>query len=218
MTMDCDRLHDVADELALELLTGTERAAALDHLEHCEGCRDAVALLAVTADLVLLAAPASPPPAGFETDVLARIGEIRTRDELRVRRRPRWIRAALVAAAAFGVLLFALVPDGRGGSVSAARMRTSDGTVVGTARVHHDDPGGVVVNVTDWGKADAGGSVPPYRLWIEREDGTRQLVGLPSELDYSWRIGLPADEDEIVGVALVDREGAILCSGQFDAS
>jgi hypothetical protein len=216
--MDCERLQDVADELALELLTGTERAAALDHLEHCEACRDAIAGLAVTADLVLLAAPASPPPPGFETDVLARIGGIRTRDELRGRRRPRRIRAALVAAAAAGVLLFTLLPDGRGEPVSAAPMRTSDGTVVGTARVHHDAPARVVVNVTDWGKADAGRSVPPYRLWVEREDGTRHLVGLPSELDYLWRVGLPADGADVVGVALVDREGAILCSGEFAAS
>jgi hypothetical protein len=217
--MDCERLHDVADELALELLTGTERAAALDHLEQCEACRDAIARLAVTADLVLLAAPASPPPPGFETEVLARIEAIGTRDELPVGHRPRRVRAALAAAAAvLGVLIFTLMPDGRGPSVSAARMRTSDGTVVGTARMQNDDPAGVVVNVTDWRKADARGSVPPYRLWIEREDGTRQLVGLPSEVDYSWRVGLPADGADVVGVALVDREGTILCSGEFAAS
>jgi hypothetical protein len=216
--MNCEQLHDIADELALDMLTGTERAAALHHLEHCEGCRGTVASLAVTADLVLLAAPASPPPAGFETNVLARIEQIDQQCQVGARQRPRWIRPALVAAALLAVLVVTFLPDGRGRSVSAARMRTSDGTVVGTAHVQDADPAGVVVNVTDWEKAGAGRSVPPYRLVVERRDGTRQLVSLAPALDYSWRVSLPADADEIVSVALVDRQGSVLCSGHFSAS
>ena len=34
-TMTCDQLQEVAAELALDLLDGVERAAALAHLEHC---------------------------------------------------------------------------------------------------------------------------------------------------------------------------------------
>ncbi|MGH9030965.1 MAG: hypothetical protein ACRDZV_02445, partial [Acidimicrobiia bacterium] len=188
------------------------------HLEHCEACRGAVASLAVTADLVLLAAPTSPPPAGFESRVLSRIGHIEQRGEVNARRRRRWIRPVLVAAAILAVLVVTVVPDGRGRPVSAARMRTSDGTVVGTAHLREDDPARVVVNVTDWEKAGAGRSVPPYRLVIERGDGTRQLVSLAEELDYSWRVSLPAEGDHIVSVALVDRDGSVLCSGHFGAS
>lgn len=216
--VSCEQMHEMADELALGMLTGTERAAALHHLEHCEGCRGTVASLAVTADLVLLAAPASPPPAGFESRVLARIAHGGEQCGVGARRRRRWIRPVLVAAALLVVLIVTLLPDGRGPSVSAARMRTTDGTVVGTVHLRADDPASMVVNVTDWEKAGAGRSVPPYRIAIERHDGTRQFITLASEPDYSWDVSLPVPVDQILGVALVDRDGRVLCSGSFDAS
>jgi hypothetical protein len=216
--MTCDQMHEIADELALDMLTGPERAAALHHLEHCEECRGTVASLTVTADLVLLAAPASPPPAGFESRVLSRIEHSGEQCRVGARRRPRWIRPALVAAALLALIVFALIPDGRGASIAAAPMRTTDGTVVGTAHLRAEDPASMVVNVTDWEKAGAGRPVPPYRIAIDRRDGTRQFVTLVSEPDYSWHVSLPAPADQILGVTLVDRDGSVLCSGSFDAS
>ena len=71
--MDCTELRDVAPEVALGLLTGEERAAALAHLQRCEACRAEVASLAGTADEVLLAAPRVAPPPGFREAVLARL-------------------------------------------------------------------------------------------------------------------------------------------------
>ena len=37
--MDCTQLADAAPELALGILPGDERAAALAHLDECPGCR-----------------------------------------------------------------------------------------------------------------------------------------------------------------------------------
>ena len=37
--MDCAQLADAAPELALGILPGDERAAALAHLDECPGCR-----------------------------------------------------------------------------------------------------------------------------------------------------------------------------------
>jgi hypothetical protein len=71
--MDCAELREVAPEVALGLLTGEERAAALAHLQRCEACRAEVASLAGTADEVLLAAPRVEPPPGFRDAVLARL-------------------------------------------------------------------------------------------------------------------------------------------------
>jgi hypothetical protein len=71
--MDCAELREVAPEVALGLLTGQERAAALAHLQGCEACRAEVASLAGTADEVLLAAPRVAPPPGFRDAVLARL-------------------------------------------------------------------------------------------------------------------------------------------------
>jgi anti-sigma-K factor RskA len=69
----CVDLRELAPDVALGLLTGEERAAALAHLEGCEACRADVASLAVAADEVLLAAPEAAPPADFTARVLARL-------------------------------------------------------------------------------------------------------------------------------------------------
>jgi hypothetical protein len=215
--MTCDQLHEIADEVAVGMVTGTERAAALFHLEQCADCREMVASLSVTADLVLLAAPASPPPAGFEARVLGRIEDLgeQARVPTRTRRR-RWLRPVLVAAALLAVLVVTLVPDGRGESVSAAPMRTGDGTVVGSAHLSNEDPTSIIVNVTDWQKT-GGGAPQPYRIAVERRDATRQFITLGPQPDYSWEISVLSPASEIFGVALVDNNGTVLCSGLFDA-
>jgi len=72
--MTCAELADVATELALGVLTGRERAAALAHLDTCDGCREEVRQLMATSDQLLALLPPAEPPAGFETRVLDRLG------------------------------------------------------------------------------------------------------------------------------------------------
>jgi anti-sigma-K factor RskA len=72
--MSCDEFAEVAAELALGVLTGRERAAALAHLEGCESCRELVRELTMTGEELLALLPSREPPAGFETRVLDRIG------------------------------------------------------------------------------------------------------------------------------------------------
>jgi hypothetical protein len=72
--MTCAELRDVAAELALGVLTGRERAAAVAHLEKCEACRENVRQLMVTGEQLLELLPPAEPPAGFETRVLERLG------------------------------------------------------------------------------------------------------------------------------------------------
>jgi hypothetical protein len=72
--MNCVELADVAVELALGVLTGRERAAALAHLDTCDGCREEVRQLMATSDQLLALLPPAEPPAGFETRVLDRLG------------------------------------------------------------------------------------------------------------------------------------------------
>jgi hypothetical protein len=71
--MECSRLYDLAPELALGLLDGAERAEVLAHLERCAKCHADVASLTELGEQLLLLAPQVPPPAGFETRVLARL-------------------------------------------------------------------------------------------------------------------------------------------------
>jgi len=74
--MECSRFHDLAPELALGLLDGAERAEVLAHLERCARCHADVASLTELGEQLLLLAPEVPPPAGFETRVLAQLGEL----------------------------------------------------------------------------------------------------------------------------------------------
>lgn len=72
--MSCREFSDVAAELALGVLTGRERAAALAHLDQCDACRENVRQLTMTGEGLLDLLPAAEPPAGFESRVLERIG------------------------------------------------------------------------------------------------------------------------------------------------
>ena len=124
-TLTCAEFAALAPELALDLLSGDERAAALAHLAGCRSCQTNLDELARTADALLLLAPSGEPPAGFESRVLARLGneEGAQPPEKRApfwkpgsgtRRRPgrarRWIplnlvAALLVATATVGVIV-----------------------------------------------------------------------------------------------------------------
>ena len=73
--LSCDTCRELAPELALGLLGGDERAAALAHLQGCERCRDDVAALTGLHERMRLLVPPVEPPAGFETRVLARLAQ-----------------------------------------------------------------------------------------------------------------------------------------------
>jgi Putative zinc-finger len=72
--MSCDEFAEMAAELALGVLTGRERAAALAHLDTCESCRELVRELTMTGEELLALLPSREPPAGFESRVLESIG------------------------------------------------------------------------------------------------------------------------------------------------
>ena len=50
--MSCTEFEGVASELALGILYGEERAAALDHVETCRACRRELTLLTDAADAI----------------------------------------------------------------------------------------------------------------------------------------------------------------------
>jgi hypothetical protein len=72
--MGCAGFADVSAELALGVLTGRERAAALEHLDRCAACQENVRRLAVTGEKLLELLPAREPPPGFETRMMERLG------------------------------------------------------------------------------------------------------------------------------------------------
>lgn len=72
---DCEHVLPLLAELATGAATGYDRARALSHVSRCASCRAELAQLSKVADELLLLAPSHEPPAGFESQVMASIGQ-----------------------------------------------------------------------------------------------------------------------------------------------
>jgi hypothetical protein len=72
-TFGCDEFRETAPDLALGLLAGDDRGAALNHLATCADCRRHLTSLVQVADDLLLLAPSAEPEIGFESRVMARL-------------------------------------------------------------------------------------------------------------------------------------------------
>jgi hypothetical protein len=141
-SLTCAEVENLGPELATGTLSGGEWASALEHLESCARCRQLVDELSSVADAVLLLAPESEPPIGFESRTAARIAAAAaapspTEGSAPVvpitSRPPRRRRLIAVAAAAFlagalGAGTFAWWASGRDhqpGTVTSPIVRTA---------------------------------------------------------------------------------------------
>lgn len=206
--MTCAQVQDLAAEFALGLLDGKERAAVLDHLAGCDDCRRAVAAMAAAADGLLLAAPETEPPAGFEVRALARMGAA----DRPTRRRARLV-ALLAGTLGVGVALGALLPgnlpQGRE-PVRAARLVAATAAVAGEIYTYAGEPPWLFMTVR--GAPDG-----TYTCRVRTRTGEQLDIG---RLEVRGGVGawgrvLTVDPDHIVGVELVDAEGRpVLASGR----
>jgi hypothetical protein len=69
--LTCVECRDLAAELALNILTGRERASAQEHLSRCCSCRHRVSALSETADQFVELLPQLDPPNGFDQRTLS---------------------------------------------------------------------------------------------------------------------------------------------------
>ncbi|MDQ6616481.1 MAG: hypothetical protein M3083_17505 [Actinomycetota bacterium] len=158
-TLACDEFRDSAPDLALGLLAGNERGAAISHLVTCASCRRHLEGLVQVADTLLLLAPSVEPEIGFESRVMARLAAdgafsphlTRARSDAvppqvsplsptatsAARARRRWARSATIGIAAALMLLAGLtglvtgVTRGRdAGRTSALKQGQAARTVV----------------------------------------------------------------------------------------
>ena len=70
-SMGCDEARPLLTELALDILPGDQRAAALTHVEECDSCQAELAGLIAAGDALVSLTPAVEPPHGFEERVRA---------------------------------------------------------------------------------------------------------------------------------------------------
>lgn len=169
--MRCDEVRELAPELALDIVAGEERDAALRHLTGCPGCRRLVSELSSVGEELLLLAPAHEPSLGFESRVLAALPQpVMPPMDAPAPRRRRWVTAfavaaALVLAAALGggsaFLAGAddrrladgyrsVLSEGQGSFFAAARLVGPQGRV-GTVFGYEGRPSWIVATVRDPG-------------------------------------------------------------------
>lgn len=223
--LTCDEVRDLAPELALGALEGSQRGAALAHLDRCPACRAHVDDLATTVDRLVSIAPEAEPPAGFESAVLARIAEEQQVREIGAWRR-RSVAPLAVAAAVFlvlgigvGIAVSRDVGTTIGGTeVASAAMITPDGDTVGEVWHSAGSKSAVFVSVPEWsdtgnGEAAAG----PFTLRVELKNGTT-VTADEFELEAgtsSWAESTDVDGDDIAAVSVLDADGDVWCTGTF---
>jgi hypothetical protein len=177
--LGCDDMEDLAPELALGTLTGTERADAVDHLASCPDCQRRVTELAQIVDTLLLLAPEEDPSPDLEARVLARTVADQPADAEPERRAP-WRRRVLVgsiAAAVVAALALTIVNLVRDGGADADTVRTAVATEDGgrsvcRAVINEVDPAWLFVSLDDPGEDGAG-----YDVEIRFDTGETARVG-----------------------------------------
>lgn len=230
--MGCERFADMAAELALGVLTGRERAEAIAHLDGCETCRENVRQLTVTGEELLELLPASEPPAGFETQVMERLGMAVPRPKRPKRARqpgqPRWgwTRRMLAASA----VTLAVVMSGLGGwglrAVTASSASSSSDSsrlsTVSLVSASHQPVGKVFVY---------DGSTPWLYMSVDGGPGgtgtvTCELVGRDGRVvplgkfqlngGYgAWGSPPPLERGPFTGARLVSADGTVLATASF---
>ena len=228
--MSCDEFAGVAAELALGVLTGRERAAALEHLDRCDGCRESVRQLAMTGEELLGLLPAIEPPPGFETRVLDRLSIAGPAPASRVRglRRGRPVRprtagfsrrilaAAAVAVVAGGAALGGWGLRGAtthpaGSSLSSAALLTASHQAVGKIFLYDGSPRWVYMSVY---LESAAGAVT---CQLVGADGRVTNVGTFRMSDGygAWGSPDPVDNGPLTGARLVSASGRVLATASF---
>lgn len=208
--MTCDELRAVAAEVALEQLTGSERAAALGHLASCPECRAVVTELATVADSLLLLAPSVEPPSGFESRVLGRLDGAQP-----ARRSARGgIAAALMAAAAIGAVVGFSVAgdDDRAVLPVAAELRNARGEAAGNILLA-DDPDRMTCVFED---EKFGGA---YEVEVVLADGSVASVGSfrSDGAPWTWTARLSVDVADVRTVRVLDDDGVVRITARLES-
>ena len=205
--LECGGLREMAAELAVGALSGSERADALAHLSGCLVCRQLVGELTGVAEDLLLLAPELEPPPGFESRVLASLEEQRRP----VRRRLRSlaaVAAAVVLLAAGGAVVADVANDDRGPQpVRTALAISASGRSTCRVVVHGGDPASLVVSLD--GPA---GSTREYVVEAQSSKGATVPVGRFALSDGRGQLAatVEIDAEDMKSVRVRGTDGELL--------
>lgn len=220
--LSCATMRELAPEMALDVLSGYERATAQAHLNECAGCRAYVGSLTHISDRLLTLVPGVEPPVGFEDRVMSRIGLTPPRSRQQSPRR--WLPiavAAAVAALVFGIGGWVIggIAMSRTGVVAAeaefrfAALHTTDNRQIGQVFTYQGDPPWVYMSVATQP------TVSSVACQLVRRDGSTIPVGTfaLSGGKGSWGAELKVDPSNVVGARLLDSMGTVLATATFTA-
>ena len=220
--MSCGEFAGVAAELALGVLTGRERARAVTHLDECDSCREHVRQLSLTGEEMLGLLPSQEPPAGFETQVMSRLGV--------ARKRPNWSRRMLtIAAVALAVvacglggwgLRGALAPSSPGASTAQEPLReatllTAAHESAGKVYIYDGNPRWLYMDVD----THASSSDTVICQLVAR--GGRVITIGSFGLDGgfgAWGSPDPVAAGNVTGARLTSMDGTVLATASFKTS
>jgi hypothetical protein len=214
----CERIRELAPELALGIADGEERGMALQHLAGCPDCRRTVEELSAVADELLLLAPSREVPIGFESRALEPLQARPPRTRRRRALIPIAAAATAAALAVAGTLLVVrddldLASDYRGTLAEAdgqgfyaASLNAPGGVRAGTVFTYHGSPSWLMVVLDDEHRATVRGAE------VVTLDGERIPLRsfTRSPRSGSWGQALPVDLAAVSVVRVLPADGEAL--------
>jgi hypothetical protein len=231
--LSCLQCQELAEELALGVLSCHERADALAHLEGCSSCQDRVSALTATADRLVELLPPVEPPAEFEQRVINAL------TPLPPPRAQRWrlpVAAGMAAVALatsgwiVGRATHNLTPtpaspqtqngnNGQAGerTVLYAPLTTAEHETVehqvGQAYLYPGHPSWIYLSL-DAPNTTIGGTI---NCEMVRRDGSTVPVGSFSLINGhgAWGGPAPIDRDTLASAKLINRNGHTFARAHF---
>ena len=219
--LTCQQCHELAPELALDVLPGRERAEALAHLDGCAGCRETVSALTATADRLVELLPGAEPSAGFEQRVMTALAPP-----------PRRARRWWVAAAAAGLAIVLVIGGWMLGRAShdlpqpetdpQAGVRavmfaplTTENRQIGEAYVYPGQPSWVYLALDIDNDTDVPSST--VRCELVHRDGSTVAVGtVPIAKGYrGWGGPAAVDRETLATARLINSDGHTVATAHF---
>lgn len=212
MPLDCAEVRELGPELALGVLSGSERAEVLLHASQCTRCQALIGELSEAADALPALAPEIEPPSGFEARVLGTLLGSRRKNARR------WgLALALTAAAAAIISIVAVqwvdagsgraTPSAPVAAVRSVAMVGDRGMRVGRVYATAGKPTAIVVTVDYWVATGT------YRVELQPAGGPVQRLGTIRIDDGrgSWGGAARLATAGSTRVALVDTHGTAVC-------